>query len=51
MAHAFSPAGSSAFRAGARFGRRRRPALVDWRVVGMTAASAVMLIAMLGRPA
>ncbi len=50
MAHVFSPAGSSAFSAGKRFGRRRR-AMVDWRIVAMTAASAVTLIAMLGRPA
>lgn len=51
MAHVFSPSGSSAFTAGKRFGRRRRPAMVDWRIVAMTAASAVTVIAMLGRPA
>ena len=50
MAHVFSPAGSTAFTPGRRFGRRRR-AMVDWRVVAMTAVSAVTLIAMLGRPA
>lgn len=43
MAHVFSPAGSSR-----RFGRRARG--IDWRVVAMTAASAITVIAMMGRP-
>ena len=53
MAHVFSPAGSSAFgsglRSGRRMGRRSRSG-IDWRIVLMTAASAVMLIATLGQP-
>lgn len=49
MAHIFSPAGSSAFGSGRRFARRSKG--IDWRVVALTALSAVLFIAMLGRPA
>ena len=48
MAHVFSPTGSSAFGSGRRLGRRAKG--IDWRVVAMTAASAITFIAMMGRP-
>ena len=48
MAHVFSPSGSSAFGSARRLGRRARG--IDWRVVAMTAASAITVIAMMGRP-
>ena len=47
MAYLF-PAGASGSGATRRFGPRRRG--VDWRVVALTALSAVIFIAMLARP-
>ena len=47
MAYVFAP-GPSASGAGRRLGLRRKG--VDWRVVAVTAMSAVLLILMLGRP-
>ena len=48
MSHRFTPAGSTAF--GRSRGLARRARGIDWRVVAITAASAVTVIAMLGRP-
>ena len=48
MAYVFAP-GPSAYGSGRRLSIRRKG--VDWRVVALTAACAVMLILMLGRPA
>ncbi len=47
MAHVLSPAPSSGF---ASRGLRRRRG-VDWKIVGLTGLSAVVLVAALGRPA
>ena len=48
MAYPFDVAGNSAFGVRRRFQHRRRG--VNWRVVALTACSAVGLIAMMGHP-